>query len=72
MDDPGATRCRTTCTSIPRERQWGDGALGTGTHVDLDPLKNAEMDGPVYGRIPARQSVADGRYTDNLMVVMVF
>jgi len=55
-----------------RTKVWGDGALGTGTHVDLDPPKNAEVDVPVYGRIPARQSVADGRYTDNLMVAMVF
>ena len=55
-----------------RTRVWGDGALGTGTYVDLDPPDNAEVDVTVYGRIPARQSVAEGRYTDSLMVMMIF
>lgn len=55
-----------------RTKVWGDGALGTATYVDLDPPKDAAVGVPVYGRIPARQSVAEGRYTDNLMVVMIF
>ena len=55
-----------------RTKVWGDGALGTTTYVDLDPPINSAIGLPVYGRIPARQGVSEGRYTDNLMVVMVF
>ena len=55
-----------------RTRMWGDGALGTSVYVDLDPPKDSAIGVPVYGRIPARQSVAEGRYADNLMVVMIF
>lgn len=53
-------------------RVWGDGALGTSVYVDLNPPTNAAIGVPVYGRIPARQSVAEGRYTDSLTVVMIF
>ena len=55
-----------------RTRVWGDGAFGTATHVDLSPPKDASVGVTVYGRIPAGQDVAEGRYTDNLMLVMVF
>lgn len=55
-----------------RTKVWGDGSLGTATYVDLDPPKDSAVGVPVYGRIPGRQSVAEGRYTDNLMVVMIF
>ena len=55
-----------------RTRVWGDGALGTSVYVELNPPTNAAVGVPVYGRIPARQSVTEGRYTDNLMVVMIF
>jgi len=55
-----------------RTKVWGDGALGTATHVDLSPPQDSSVDVRVYGRIPARQDVADGRYTDDLMAVMVF
>ena len=51
---------------------WGDGALGTSVYVDLNPPQNAAVGVPVYGRIPARQSVAEGRYTDSLEIVMIF
>ena len=55
-----------------RTKVWGDGALGTATHVDLNPPEGAAVGVRVYGRVPARQNVADGRYTDSLMLVMVF
>lgn len=55
-----------------RTKVWGDGTLGTATHVDLNPPKDSSVGVRVYGRVPARQDVADGRYTDNLMLVMVF
>lgn len=55
-----------------RTRVWGDGALGTSVYVDLNPPTNAAVGVPVYGRIAARQSVAEGRYTDSLMVVLIF
>ena len=55
-----------------RTKVWGDGALGTATHVDLSPPKDASVGVAVYGRIPAGQDVAEGRYTDSLMLVMVF
>ena len=55
-----------------RTRVWGDGALGTSVYVDLNPPTDSAVGVPVYGRIPARQSVAEGRYTDSLTVVMIF
>ena len=55
-----------------RTKVWGDGTLGTATYVDLNPPIDSTVGVPVYGRIPARQSVSEGRYTDNLTVVMVF
>ena len=55
-----------------RTKVWGDGALVTATYADLNPPKDASVGVPVYGRAPARQDVPEGRYTDNLMLVMVF
>lgn len=55
-----------------RTKVWGDGALGTATHVDLSPPQDSSVDVRVHGRVPARQDVADGRYTDDLMAVMIF
>ena len=51
---------------------WGDGTSGTAVYVNTNPPKDASIGVPVYGQIPARQSVAEGRYTDSLMVVLVF
>ena len=51
---------------------WGDGTSGTAVYVNTSPPKDASIGVPVYGQIPARQSVAEGRYTDSLMVVLVF
>ena len=51
---------------------WGDGTSGTSVYINSNPPKDASIGVPVYGQIPARQSVAEGRYTDSLMVVLVF
>lgn len=51
---------------------WGDGTSGTAVYINTNPPKDASIGIPVYGQIPARQSVAEGRYTDSLMVVLVF
>ena len=51
---------------------WGDGTTGTSVYINTNPPKDASIGVPVYGQIPARQSVTEGRYTDSLMVVLVF
>ena len=51
---------------------WGDGTSGTSVYINTNPPRDASIGVPVYGQIPARQSVAEGRYTDSLMVVLVF
>jgi spore coat protein U-like protein len=55
-------------TDASRFTLWGDGTTagvtvsGSGTSVDI----------PVYGRIPARQNVAAGAYSDVVTVTLTF
>ena len=47
---------------------WGDGSAGTGTV----PFKSTSNSLPVYGRIPALQSVQPGLYSDSIVVTISF
>jgi spore coat protein U-like protein len=52
-----------------RTQVWGDGTAGTALPtVPAGLLRSV----PVYGRIPARQNVAAGSYSDSLVVTFVF
>lgn len=47
---------------------WGDGTLGTATVTD----KKRAQSYTIYGRIPARQNVYAGSYSDTLVVSISF
>lgn len=55
-------------TSSALTKVWGDGSAGTGT-VAFKSISNAV---PVYGRIPALQSVQPGLYSDSIVVTISF
>ena len=61
-----------------RARIWGDGSAGTvvvsdGFAVGPGQGNNRrEVVYPIYGRIPALQSVATGTYTDTIVVTLTF
>jgi spore coat protein U-like protein len=49
---------------------WGDGSSGTGTFSGMGT--GANIGTPVYGRIPARQNVRVGTYSDVITVTVTF
>lgn len=49
---------------------WGDGSSGTGTFSGMGTGVNIGT--PVYGRIPARQNVRVGSYSDLITVTVTF
>lgn len=49
---------------------WGDGSSGTGTFSGMGTGSNIGT--PVYGRIPARQNVRVGSYSDLITVTVTF
>lgn len=49
---------------------WGDGSSGTSTFSGTGT--GANISTPVYGRIPARQNVAVGSYSDLITVTVTF
>ncbi len=53
-----------------RTQVWGDGT-GT-TFVQTGTGSGSQQSFNVYGRIPARQNVAVGHYTDSITVTVVF
>lgn len=55
-------------TSSALTKVWGDGSAGTGT-VQFKTTSNSL---PVYGRIPALQSVQPGLYSDSIVVTISF
>ena len=55
-------------TTSARTQIWGDGSGGTGT-VSFKTTSNSL---PVYGRIPALQSVQPGLYSDSIVVTISF
>jgi spore coat protein U-like protein len=50
---------------------WGDGTGGTAIYSRRPP-DGAEVSVPVFGRIPPRQSVVPGPYTDLVVVTVLF
>lgn len=59
-------------TDVTRLFVWGNGLSGTAHYGPIIPLLGADVTLPVYGRIPAGQSVAAGSYTDTLVVTVNF
>jgi spore coat protein U-like protein len=58
-------------------RVWGNGAAGTAVVPGLllvNPGSNSivQASHPIYGRIPALQAVANGNYTDTIVVTLTF
>jgi spore coat protein U-like protein len=71
MTGPGIPLSYNLFTDPTRVLVWGDGTSGTlavpGTSTGLTATNHA-----VYGRIPARQNVPVGSYTDTVIVTVTF
>jgi spore coat protein U-like protein len=50
---------------------WGDGSRGTGVY-QTRPVEGRTESVPIYGRIPARQTVTPGQYSDQVMLTIQF
>ncbi|MCP3101382.1 spore coat U domain-containing protein [Myxococcus sp. K15C18031901] len=51
---------------------WGNGLSGTSHYGPLIPLLGSDVTLPVYGRIPAGQTVPAGSYSDTIVVTLTF
>jgi spore coat protein U-like protein len=51
---------------------WGDGVLGTDVYYENNPPNGTPVVVRAYGRIPPRQDVPPGSYTDVLTVRVLF
>lgn len=51
---------------------WGNGLSGTSRYGPVLPLLGQDITVPIYGRVPAQQSVAAGSYSDTLVVTVNF
>ncbi|MCW6530448.1 MULTISPECIES: spore coat U domain-containing protein [Sphingomonas] len=61
-------------TDVARTIVWGDGTGGTSKVTSTVPLGVLSFTNsvPVYGRIPARQWVAAGAYTDSVVITITY
>lgn len=55
-----------------RSSVWGDGFSGTDHYGPVTPPAGTSVSVPVYGRVPAGQSVPAGSYGDTLVVTLTF
>ncbi|WP_426747684.1 spore coat U domain-containing protein [Myxococcus faecalis] len=55
-----------------RLRVWGNGVSGTSRYGPVIPLLAIDVTVPIYGRIPAQQTVPAGTYSDTLVMTMTF
>lgn len=51
---------------------WGDGTGGTQSYFIKNPPNNQDVTVPVYGRVPAGQSVSKGVYSNTITVTINF
>ena len=54
-----------------RTQIWGDGSRGTSRYY-VRPPEGLTVTVPIYGRIPPRQRVAVGAYSDRLQLIMQY
>ena len=61
-------------TGASRTLVWGDGTGASRVVADGYALQGRSVTRsyPVYGRIPARQNVAPGRYVDSLVITLEY
>jgi spore coat protein U-like protein len=55
------------CTTV-----WGDGTSGTSVYSAGPPADGLNYIVTIYGRIPARQNVRGGHYSDSIVVAIDF
>lgn len=51
---------------------WGDGTGGTSRYGPVTPPLLSQVTVTIYGRIPARQNVSAGQYTDTITATINF
>ena len=54
-----------------RSTIWGDGTGGTSTFISTI-IKTTPLNATIYGRVPARQNLRAGAYSDNLVVTVIW
>jgi spore coat protein U-like protein len=55
-----------------RTSVWGDGTGGTSSYGPVTPRLLVPVTVTIYGRMPARQNVTAGSYTDTIMATINF
>jgi spore coat protein U-like protein len=50
---------------------WGDGTSGTSAYT-ARPIEGQTISVPIYGRIPPRQNVAIGSYSDSIVLTVLY
>ena len=51
---------------------WGNGTGGTSRYGPITPPNNKSVTVTIYGRLPARQNVSAGAYTDTITATLNF
>jgi spore coat protein U-like protein len=51
---------------------WGDGTSGTSQYGPVAAPSSGSVTVPIYGRIPARQNVGAGAYSDTIVATILF
>lgn len=59
-------------TDAGRSQPWGDGTFGSSPAMFAKPVDGAVNTAILYGRVPARQDVALGEYSDSIVAVINF
>ncbi len=55
-----------------RSTVWGDGSAGTSQYGPSSPPNASSVLLNIYGRMPARQNVRAGSYSDTVVITIVF
>jgi spore coat protein U-like protein len=55
-----------------RSTVWGDGGSGTGQYGPILPADGSSVLLEIYGRVPGRQNVRAGSYSDTVVITIVF
>lgn len=71
LSRPGSQLFYQLYTDPTRRTVWGDGTGGSGA-VSGYCAGSCNNDHTMYGRIPSRQSVTPGTYTDTVIVTVIF
>jgi len=55
-----------------RSAVWGDGSAGTSQYGPTLPPEGSSVQLNIYGRVPSRQNVYAGSYSDTVVITIIF